>query len=68
MRLLTIALAGLLVAGSIAWFAAEQRYGNCVDAAKAANPSAREGSFEAFMGDDVKARRKALDDCSRLPW
>ena len=43
MKTLMLALFGLLIAGAIAWFAAEQHYDNCITAAEARTPLGRAG-------------------------
>lgn len=68
-------LAGVvLVAVAVAWFAAEQHYDNCVQAAQARtplSPTAEEQArlnrleFDAAAGEDVRAERVKLEGAAR---
>lgn len=59
-------LVGLAVAAALAWFAAEQHYDNCVEAAQTeyegqAAAKRIEAEFEGMLAERVRG-------CSRLPW
>jgi hypothetical protein len=73
MRTAALIAVGLLIAAAVAWFAAEQHYDNCVNAAKLRHPVGLAGGnprqeYERWKGVDVRRRSAAIDGCSRLPW
>ena len=76
-----VVIVGLLIAASIAWFAGEQHYDNCVQAALASNPlptASEQSNWDQYGGslldqppsreEVLSDRRAELDDCSRLPF
>ena len=63
---------GLLIAASVAWFAAEQHYDNCIQDAYLERYATEEVSPRKFrVPSREQAGRKlqaALDGCGRLPF
>jgi hypothetical protein len=68
----SIAVVGILVAGVLAWTAAEHHYANCIDAAQARNPIPQQTDVQLFRDEEapVRAQRRLVEQvngCSRLP-
>lgn len=78
MKVALIVLVGLLVAGTVGWFASEQHYQGCVDAAEASHPVSAKVERNRYGGGlleqadperdrQVLERRAAVNGCSHLP-
>ena len=82
MRVLGLIIAAVIAVGLI-WGGGELHYRSCVDAAEAEHPVSKapasggnpfgEGAARAKAARkarqrELRSRRNALDDCSRLPW
>jgi hypothetical protein len=73
-KITALVIVGVLIAGAIAWYAAEAHYDSCVDAAIATHPLGGGGyddEVDRYLGnetDAMRARRAAVNRCSRWPW
>jgi site-specific recombinase len=66
-----LAMAVVLLALAVGWYASEYHYQNCVEVAKSlAQPSSLEDEVDKVLEGiraDSTLKRK-IDGCSRLPW
>lgn len=78
MKTVAVILVGLALTAAVAWDASERRYENCVDVAKTNYPLSTErdpnpygasprAEYGNFTGKPLRARRAAVERCSRLP-
>jgi hypothetical protein len=69
---LVIFLVGVAIAGGLAWGAAEQRYANCVEVAKALpdTRSTRDRFSDERLGTATHGNKvmAAIEKCDRVPW
>lgn len=70
-----VALAIVLLAVAVAWFAAERHYENCVEVAEAVARARASGAASGgfnFGESNGEARpsfvERRINGCSRLPW
>ena len=69
-----LVVVGLLLVAGLFWTAGELHYGNCVEAAQAANPAPPQTDIEARLegSPDVAAahqrQKRSVARCTRTPW
>lgn len=64
----TLVLAVVVLAGALAWLAAESHYDNCVSDANGRYPIVVERRDGQPTDVNGRRRRRALDGCSRSPF